>query len=82
VATKRYPWQKDALKAWALQPRKSDSTKDKKTQSILLRVSPKLHIELKQLAQLHSVTLQDFIERCCRKEVAAIVRRYQPKAKS
>jgi predicted HicB family RNase H-like nuclease len=81
VATKRYPWQKDALKAWALQPRKSDSTKDKKTQSILLRVSPKLHMELKQLAHIQDVTLQDFIERCCKKEVSAIVRKHQPKAK-
>jgi predicted HicB family RNase H-like nuclease len=81
VATKRYPWQKNALKDWALQPRKPDSTKDKKTQSILFRVTPKFHLELKQLANIQDITLQDFIEHCCRKEVSTIVRKHQPKAK-
>jgi hypothetical protein len=81
VATKRYPWRKEALKAWAAQSWHTDSTKGKKTQSILLRVTPKLHMELKELAHIQGVTLQDFIEDCCRKKVLAIVRKHQPKAK-
>jgi len=81
VVTKRPTWQKEALKAWSLQPWRVDSSKDKKTQSILLRVSPKLHNELKELAHIQGVTLQDFVEHCCRKEVSAIVRKHQPKAK-
>ncbi len=74
-------YQKLALKSWAVRPWRSDSTKDKKTKGILLRVSPKLHIELKELAHIHGITMQNFIERCCRREIAAIEKKYQEKAK-
>jgi len=44
-----------------VRPWRSDSTKDKKSKSILLRVSPKLHIELKELAHIHGITDANFI---------------------
>lgn len=84
MANKLLSYQKDALKSWAVRPLtwRSSATKDKKSKSILLRVSPKLHTDLKALAHIYGITMQDFIERCCTKEIAAIERKNQPKAKS
>jgi len=68
-------WQREALKTWASQPWRSKTRKGVKSKSILLRVTPELHIELKELSLIHGITLQEFIEQCCLEKISAIVKR-------
>jgi hypothetical protein len=65
-------WQQVALKEWASHPRQFKGDKNK---SILVRVTPELHIALKELALIHRISMQDLIEQFCLSEISAIVRK-------
>jgi len=65
-----------ALKEWASHPRQFKGDKNK---GILVRVTPELHMALKELALIHQISLQDLIERCCLNEISSIVKKSKNK---
>jgi hypothetical protein len=73
------PPKEELLRYWATRSWRSGMAKGDKSKSILLRVPPNFHIELKELALVHGMSLQDFILQCCEREIAGIVKKYSKK---